>query len=65
MLISQAVEAQRENTGCQEHVCFMQGYVCAWSYQVRVNLAFESPHRKVIIMVTMEITNAVSYTFCM
>lgn len=33
-------------------------------YQGGVNLAFESLHRKVMIMVTMEITHTDSYAFC-
>lgn len=64
MLISQAAEAQKQNAGCQKSTCFMQGHVCTWYYQVCIILAFESAHRKVMIMVTMEITHAVSYAFC-
>lgn len=42
----------------------MQGHVCMWYYQVCIVLAFESVHRKAVIMVTMEITHAASYAFC-
>ena len=48
----------------EEYMLYARTHMYVVLSSVCIILAFESLHRKVMIMVTMEITHAVSYAFC-